>query len=289
MIEQQPGIDLIEQPEYKRRWSDIGWDQRLSGALREWLLDRCEAPDLWSSEENDSPCPLSTSTLADRLTADREFVFSAAIYAPDRDLAHVLHEILADEHVPYLTAMRFKDTGLRKRATWEDVWRLQQKEDEARRESGAASADRIRDTIPTPLKYSSADFLRPSYWRNRGKYDMPNERFVSYPGAADDGSLLIGWAGWSHVERARALVHLIERMPAKADIERTVPLLAGLQELLLWIRQWHDELAPARNQSPAEVFEEFLRDKLAAYDLSPEDLKAWRPPRPKRGRPRKNP
>jgi uncharacterized protein DUF7008 len=48
----------------------------------------------------------------------------------------------------------------------------------------------------------SVDFLKSSYWRHRGKLDVPKERFVSYPGAGRDGdpSLLIGWAGWDHRE-----------------------------------------------------------------------------------------
>ncbi|MEZ5273800.1 MAG: hypothetical protein R2694_16130 [Ilumatobacteraceae bacterium] len=36
---------------------------------------------------------------------------------------------------------------------------------------------------------------------------MPKERFISYPGASTDTdpSLVVGWAGWNHLERARAL------------------------------------------------------------------------------------
>nr|WP_170102171.1 hypothetical protein [Streptomyces viridosporus] len=39
---------------------------------------------------------------------------------------------------------------------------------------------------------------------------MPKERFISYPGASTeaDGSLLLGWAGWNHRDRADALIGL---------------------------------------------------------------------------------
>ena len=48
-----------------------------------------------------------------------------------------------------------------------------------------------------PPKYKKEDFLRTSYWSQRGKLDMPKERFVSYPEASPDSdeSLSIGWAG----------------------------------------------------------------------------------------------
>ena len=63
-----------------------------------------------------------------------------------------------------------------------------------------------------PPKYTTADFHKPSYWRNRGKLDVPKERFISYPGASpgSDDSLLLGWAGWDHREQAHALITLIE-------------------------------------------------------------------------------
>ncbi|GAA4629262.1 BREX-2 system adenine-specific DNA-methyltransferase PglX [Actinoallomurus vinaceus] len=289
LIEKQQTIALIEQPKYKRRWADVGWHQHLHSALREWLLDRCETAELWYSEEDGKPRPLTISALADRLVLDEDFVSAAATYAPGKDLTEMLHELLAGEHVPYLAAMRFKASGIRKRSAWEEVWRLQRMEDELRRRNQGSHADSIRDTIPTPPNYSSADFLRPSFWRNRGKHDIPNERFVSYPDATDNRRLLIGWAGWSPVERAYALIPLIEGLPVTGRLERAIPLLAGLQELLPWIRQWHVDMPPAHAETPADLFEVFLASKLAAYGLSPDDLKAWRPPQPKRGRPRKHP
>jgi hypothetical protein len=63
--------------------------------------------------------------------------------------------------------------------------------------------------IPVPPKYAGADFQKQSYWRHRGKLDVPKERFISYPGASPDsdtGSLLIGSAGWDHKDQATALL-----------------------------------------------------------------------------------
>ena len=77
------------------------------------------------------------------------------------------------------------------------------------------SAQRAEDAgqdveVPLPPKYGSGDFAKPSYWRARGKLDVPKERFISYPGAEDqeEPSRVIGWAGWGHADRMAALGEL---------------------------------------------------------------------------------
>ena len=72
------------------------------------------------------------------------------------------------EHAPFLAALRYKESGLRKRAQWERVWDQQREEDR--------TGERL--DIKVPPKYSGADFLRHSYWSNRGKLDVPKERFI---------------------------------------------------------------------------------------------------------------
>ena len=76
---------------------------------------------------------------------------------------------------------------LLKHAAWEQTWDLQRTEDQTRQHLD----------IPAPPNYTSADFVRNSYWRQRGKLDIPKERFISYPNTSPDGddSLLLGWAG----------------------------------------------------------------------------------------------
>jgi hypothetical protein len=105
-----------------------------------------------------------------------------------------LQRLLAEEDVPYLAAHRYTDSGLRKRAAWEDTWRLQRRED----------AGEILDApIPVPPKYASADFVRKKYWAHRGELDVPKERFVLYPDAGrdTDPTAILGWAGWDHASR----------------------------------------------------------------------------------------
>jgi hypothetical protein len=58
-----------------------------------------------------------------------------------------------------------------------------------------------------PPKYQSKDFLKTDVWRLRGGLDVPKERWVSYPGCerGADGSLVIAWAGWNHLQQATAM------------------------------------------------------------------------------------
>ncbi|WP_433232133.1 DUF7008 domain-containing protein [Actinomadura formosensis] len=120
---------------------------------------------------------------------------------------------------------------------------------------------------------------------------MPKERFISYPGSGLDGdsSMLLGWAGWDHRERAQALMILIEERATQDgwDAARLTPLLAGLAEVLPWVRQWHGEVDPAFGQSPADAYAMYLEDKQRTYGISDDDLKNWRPEKPKRGGRRK--
>jgi hypothetical protein len=278
VIESNRNIGLIERPECKRRWQSEPWEVREARRLTTWLLDRCEDHSLWY--DGDDPRPMTVNRLADRLRTDAEVIATARqLKGPDADLADVLKEIIADEHVPYLAAYRYKPSGLDKRAQWERTWDLQREED--------ATGQRL--DIPVPPKYAGADFQKQSYWRHRGKLDVPKERFISYPGASpdsDSGSLLIGWAGWDHKDQATALIGLIgDRSTTDGwDTVRLTPLLAGLLEIMPWVRQWHSEIDPAFGQSPAEAYDAYLTSERESRRLTEDALRTWTPPQPQRGR-----
>jgi len=287
VIESNRSIALIERPECKRRWATGGWDSMEAKALRGWLLDRCEARDLWFHQVDgmEQPRLLTTSQLADELRRNPDVVAVAELRYPGKDLGAVVAELVADEHVPYLAALRYKDSGLQKRADWEHTWDLQRQGDAAPTEE---EKRKIRDAIPVPPKYGSGDFLKTSYWRNRGKLDVPKERFISYPHASRDGdpALLLGWAGWDHREQAQALATLVvEREQGDGwGAERLAPLLAGLREVLPWVHQWHGEFHLAYGGSPAVVYAGFLADYQNRLHLTDQELVSSRPPKPVRGR-----
>ncbi|MGA5808509.1 BREX-2 system adenine-specific DNA-methyltransferase PglX [Streptomyces cellulosae] len=292
LIEANKDIRLIERPEYKRRWSTEPWEKREAAALRSWLLDAAEREELWFEERDGFtvPRPLTVNQLADELRHDQDVQDVAALYAADhlgkRDasLATVLAAVIEAEHVPYLAALRYKDSGLRKRAQWEQVWEQQREEDRTGK----------RPDIKVPPKYTGADFLKHSYWSNRGKLDVPKERFISYPGASPeaDGSLLLGWAGWNHRDQADALVGLIRSRVETGgwtkDDPRFVPLLAGLREVLPWVHQWYGEYDEEWEGNPAEEFQAALDTGRAERELSEADLVNWRPEKKARGRQKKS-
>jgi hypothetical protein len=275
-------IGLIERPECKRRWQSETWEKKERAALRSWLLDRCEDRALWFATDHqgrEQPKPMTVSRLADRLRGDADVVSVARLlHGPDADLADVVKEITADEHVPYLARLRYASTGLLKRVRWEQTWDLQREEDEKN----------TRLDIPVPPKYKKEDFLKTSYWNQRGKLDVPKERFISYPGASpnSDDSLLLGWVGWDHREQAHALIMLIEERSTTDgwDGEQLKPLLAGLLDVMPWVRQWHGDIDPAFGASPAHEYDTYLTAQREKYGLTEDDLHAWKPAATGRGR-----
>ncbi|MEU2179636.1 BREX-2 system adenine-specific DNA-methyltransferase PglX [Streptomyces thermolilacinus] len=289
IIASNKDIRLIERPEYKRRWSTEEWKKREAAALRAWLLDAAEREDLWFEERGEytSPRTLTVFQLADALRHDEDVQAVAALYAtdhlddPDASLATVLGKVIDTEHVPYLAALRYKESGLRKRLQWERVWEEQREEDRTGE----------RRDIKVPPKYTGADFLKHSYWSNRGKLDVPKERFISYPGASPDGdpSLLLGWAGWNHRDQAEALVNLINDRSSvdgwnKEEDPRFVPLLAGLLEVMPWVHQWYDEYDEEWGDNPAQEFQTALNRACTDRRLSESDLRDWRPEKKRGGR-----
>ncbi|MET9373898.1 BREX-2 system adenine-specific DNA-methyltransferase PglX [Streptomyces sp. NPDC002992] len=289
IINSRKDIALIERPECKRRWASEPWEKKEKEALRTWLLGRCEDENLWFAFRDGfrAPRTLTVSQLADALRQDADVQAVADLYAADhmgkRDatLATVLADVIASEHVPYLAALRYKDSGLRKREQWEQVWELQREEDK--------TGERL--DIPVPPKYSSADFVKHSYWSHRGKLDVPKERFISYPDASPDSdpTILLGWAGWDHKDQVQALVNVINDRTEQAgwDTPRLIPLLAGIQELMPWVHQWHGEHDEEWGGTPSEEYQAYLDEQRAKHGLSAEDLTAWRPEKKTRGRAKK--
>jgi hypothetical protein len=268
-------IGLIERPEYKRRWASRTWEDQMHDALRSWLCDRLESERYW-------PAPAALTTvgrLAATARSDPEFMEVAALYAgrADVEAADVIRELVAAEAVPYLAAWRYRESGLRKHAEWQATWDLQRRED----------AGEDVGVIPVPPKYTKSDF-RPGSWEHRGKLDVPKERFVSYPGAERDGdpSPVVGWAGWDHLARARALAGWYLQAKRDGQVpERLVPLLAGLAELVPWLLQWYDDANPdPALDRPGSQVAALVDAELRAWRLTAEDLSRWEPPSVRRGR-----
>lgn len=273
LIERDRNIGLIERPEYKRRWNTPTWDELESAALRDWLLDRLETPHLWPVGIDHPPQLTTVNRLADAVRADAGFMQIAELYAGHSgfDLTQVVAELVAGESVPFLPVLCYADTGLRKRAQWEDTWAQQRRED----------AGETVGKIPVPPKYQSKDFLKADFWRLRGGLDVPRERWVSYPGCerGADTSLPVAWAGWNHLQQATALAAYYLEMKENEgwDPARLQPLLAGLLELVPWLEQWHNEIDPAYGERMGTYYRGFVNEETRALGFTLDDLRAWKP------------
>lgn len=271
VIESDQNIRLLEKPEYKRRWVTDPWQKQQERALRGWLLDRLEDRKYWFDNRG-RPTPRSIGQLADAVARDPDLVSVLELWAEakDLDMVKALTALLTEEAVPYLSAQRLKDSGLRKREAWVRAWELQRREDEGE-DVGK---------IPVPPKYASADFRKVSYWQARGKLDVPKERFILYPdaGRSTDPTLLLGWAGWNHAEQFIALATIQDQRQSEGAYEdKLVPLLAGMNELLFWVQQWHQDIDPLYGTSMAAFCAEQLEQRRNALGATTDQLTTWQP------------
>jgi len=266
-IQSNRDLALIERPEYKRRRNLPTWKEMERAALKNWLLDRVESNGIWRNH-----LFVSCAQLRDALARDFDWISVAQLYHVDpiEDLDAFVIKLTTEEAVPFLPVLRYTESGLRKRIEWTRVWELQRKEDEGETE---------RPTLPT--KYVSKDFQRSEYWRLRGGLDVPKERFIAYPAFErdSDASPVLGWAGWSYLEQARALATYYQRMRTEEgwEPERLKPILAGLLELREWLKQWHDDVDPETGLKLGTYFADFAEAQCQELGFSPQEVLAWQP------------
>jgi len=148
---------------------------------------------------------------------------------------------------------------------------------------------RTAGDIPVPPKYTSADFLSSNVWRLRGKLDVSKERWVSFPHCeGEDGTLMIAWAGYDHLQLARAIAERYEHAK-EHEGRKLVPLLACIGQLIPWLKQWHNDLDPAYGTRMGDYFKNYLAEEAKALGLTVAEVMTWQPAeKPKKaGRKRK--
>lgn len=276
-LESSPSMRILEQPEYKRRWSGATWDDLVAEAVETALLDSLEAPTLWH-DASGRPVVRTSAQVADELRRDERFreLLSLHTGSQDFDLTVEVGRLLAGQAVPAVAALRYKASGIEKFRAWEHTWELQRAEDRGERVE-----------VPVPPKYGKTDFLKDSYWSARGKLDVPKERFISFPGSTlpDDATELYGWAGWDHGQRGQAIARLANDLSrAVAPDDQVIPLVGALIELEPWLKQWHDELDDRTGVSPATAVAGITTALLGRLGLGRDDVAVWRPATPVRGR-----
>jgi hypothetical protein len=313
IIKTSKEISLVESAEFKRRWQEEAWEQKEKQALQTWLLDWLE-----KMSQVSTPGLTTAARLADKASGDADFMQVAALYRgrPDFDVSALVAELIGNESVPFLPVLRYKPSGQRKRELWERTWDLQREEDRLGQEveqlclqlqsrqkelkdKEAADVEKMlnpirRDiqkqeqewkefgrSIAVPPKYTSADFQKTDYWRLRGKLDVPKERWISYLycQTENDPSLVIGWAGWNHLQQATALVAYYDARKREGwNAKQLTPLLAGLDQLLPWIHQWHPEIDKEFGETAGQSFQTILEHDAHELGLTLEQIRQWTPP-----------
>ncbi len=275
-IKTNANLRLIEDDHYKRRWigrqglfNATARQDELANECRRWLIERVSSSDYWSGV----PALKSISQIADEASADSEFREVASVFRQrdDFDIQKLIEELVTSESVPLLPVLIYKPSGLRKRKLWESVWELQRKEDDG------ANVPAIK----SPPKFTNTDFVKADYSRLRGSLDVPKERWITFPHCEteSDPSLVVGWAGWNHLQQATALIAYYDARKREGwDAKRLTPLLAGLDQLLPWIHQWHPEIDPEFGETAGQSFETMLKADAHELGLTLEDIRAWEPP-----------
>ncbi len=257
-----------------------------------------------------SPAPLadialvSVAKLADVARQDAEFQQVGELYRNDPafDVQALVTELVTTECVPLLPVLRYKPSGLIKRGVWERTWELQREEDRISNSKSqiADLKSEISDSkseisnlkseisnqkspIPVPTKYDSKDFLDSNHWRLRGKLDVPKERWISFPHCeGPDGTPVIAWAGYDHLQQARAISAYYVRVQTEfggTDDARLIPLLACLIEVLPWLKQWHnDPDAAFDGMRMGDYFEGFVNEEARQLNKTVPEIKAWTSP-----------
>jgi hypothetical protein len=266
-------VRLIEQPTFKRRWllSDSEKDLEEAAYLR--LLDLLEQEMRTSSEV------LGIREIERRAKTPEIAAVGRLAMGEDCDPRHFVTDFLAREAVPFLALYRHTAAGLEKRAQWERIWSLQRAEDRG---------EKVPPLDPPP-RYDQKDYRDANIWRLRGKLDVPKEPFISYPGCEsdEDKEPVYGWAGWNHLQQGIALATLyLRRKQGEAWAkERLVPMLAGLDELLPWIWQWHpDPTRESGGAKPGQYVADFLSAQCQELGVTLDEVRAWRPESKKKNR-----
>ncbi|HYO54676.1 DUF7008 domain-containing protein [Archangium sp.] len=239
-----PRLETLDAKACKRWWFSRseprkGGDydsRRTQEACKRWLLTQVER----LFREQRSPAALTPGEIAEALSSEPDVRAVAEVLEGKAhpELAELLTPLIEDDAVPFLTSMRFSSSGLSKARAWEHLWSLQRHR--------PVSPHEARQLAP---RYVLKDFQKTSWWRLRGQVDLPRERFISYPRLVRDGAdVLYGWAGWTFLQQAEVLETLYRTGQREGwTSERLLLILQGVEELLPWIQQYHQDAAPRWN------------------------------------------
>lgn len=290
IIASNADVRLIEQPQFKRRWQTPDLAEETKTAAQNWLLDRLE--DLFTGPLA-TPRPYRLEEIVAAWSSGEtgaRVIAVAKIYAgsADIDLAPIAEWLLRDNALPDNPYRVYTAEGIRKLRKWQEVWALQDREDQG---------EKVK--IPEPPEFGKDDFKNPRYLQIRGKLNVPRERFVLF---ADVSPQAYGWNGWRDRDRAMAQVeaytlaetHPTDPLPRPTtDDPRRCGATIGLWESLPDLRRWGP--AETREGEYGELLA-FAREACGQQKCPCDVVDTWtaaqeagkvRLPQAKRGRPSK--
>lgn len=305
VIENNRFIKQIEKPEFKRRWLPLEWEAQEQQALKNWLCSFLETRSFNAVHPTVQTC----AQLSDSIHRHEIAKVIAHQYTKNEffDAQTLVVNLIANDQVPQAAADRLKPDAMMKFRAWQDTWEKQRLEDaidaefgvhqplsdedvedteklavyEANKQKAALKKMQLVGDIPVPPKYDKGDFRSEIFWTLRGKLDVPKERFFSMPGCEKDGdsTLVIGWAGMNHLQRAQAIsAWYLERKDTDGwEAEKLKPMLVALDELIPWLKQWHNEVDPEYGERMGDFYEGFLIEELRLLGIPREDLLTWEP------------
>lgn len=253
-IDADARLQLLETFAFKRRWQTPDLAVETKKAAESWLLDRLE--DLFAPAQDANPAGPLHEPKAYRLeeitnawARDPRVKAVARVYAGDEpDLWLLAENLLTAQSLPDAPFKLYTAAGLEKLQKWREVWALQDREDAG--ETGLS--------LEVPPEFKKEDFAKKAWFDQRGKLNVPRERFIQF---AELRPVRFGWNGWRDTQRALAQVDaytVVETdpleplpRPSAEDPRRCGPsqgLWAGLDD----VRRWGEASAHAELRSLAE-------------------------------------
>ncbi|MDC0721696.1 BREX-2 system adenine-specific DNA-methyltransferase PglX [Nannocystis bainbridge] len=272
-VERSPALALIEHESYKRRW--LLTPKHLAGRVETFadrLGDRLRLllSDLVEFAARKRNVPFDLGRIAADLQEEPRFSMLAELMTARCDYSHdrLVLELLTDDAVPNHPFHRYSKSGLVKHQAWEQTWEDQRRED---------AGERVTPAVPPT--YAQPDFNTRRIFELRGKLDVPRERYIAFTevhGSTDAGTLY-GWAGWTPLQRLKAILAIDEdREDAGVSLADRIALLDSAWRLL-------PEVAREDGQAAARLKAE-LQALVGPTGPSREMLEDWRkrfpPPKP---------
>lgn len=212
-VQKNKNLNLIERPEYKRRWNTEPWAKRHEEALRKWLLTRLEfyffdADRMVTGEDDEAkasklkaihairdrftggrePRLVSVRQLASAARSDEKWMEAASVYSGrhDFEIEKLVEKLVLAESVPFLPTQRYKPSGLRKRIEWEQTWDLQRQEDaveeRVRKENEGKTEEELKSLIRKAQQQEVGDIPVPPKY---GSGDFASTVFWKLRGKLD--------------------------------------------------------------------------------------------------------